>query len=781
MTFTDLMIGVGFQASAASIAQVQSDANALKSTISKILGTVGIAFTVTGIKNFIQETSAAAADFKATANQFTQTFSDMEDQASASLSNVSERTGITENRMKSSFTRMAAFAMTTGMETDQAIDFTSRAMEALANNAAYFDKSIEYTQETFQKLLKGNFQLDDNLGFNLAESERNKMAQEMFGASSYNNLEDWQKQELILKKLEDANIAIGAYDPDTDKGQALAEAGEYTNQVGELSDALKQLKVSIGGIFLKPLLTVQTKLAEVSHNLAEALGNVDDEGSLVYRLSQRLNTVVEKLLRYVDKGISGIKRVVDLMGGLDNVLSIASKLIGVIAGYMVAGKIMSIAKALTNVNWKLVGILTLISLIVLLVDDFFGFMNGKESVFGDFVEWMGLDQDDVRGQFKSLASDFTDSLSEMKGALKELADEFSDFMDEHKEDLEALSEFFGGFVKVLAQIALDNIILNLENMLDQLTAIAKITKGIFSGNFDDALQAGYEYWDSYLDRMGSDKTAYSHIAKWLNEDYDTNLPENLSGVTDPQRNVLKTGSNSLIKKASEAQEKGYNGGGIGRYDMSNPDDVAEVERLRKRYESLSDATDDTAKAVDNNSDKVTQSIQFMTDESQDIINSFINTKSNDGRDAVINFATAVKDNAYLVTDAFAGLAQEGKNYIGHSKPKFGPMSDDDKWMPDMIQNFVDGINSNKGKLKNAIVGMVDTIKGNEDGLMALGQPGSMGLAAGSSKNINVTQNISYANTFNGDTRANQVRAAGAMGDSARDTTSYLANAIAFGR
>ena len=85
-------------------------------------------------------------------------FGDMESQASKSLQTIADNTGIAENRMKGSYTQIAAFAKTTGLDTSDALSLADRAMVAVADSAAFYDRSLEETTESLQSFLKGNYE-----------------------------------------------------------------------------------------------------------------------------------------------------------------------------------------------------------------------------------------------------------------------------------------------------------------------------------------------------------------------------------------------------------------------------------------------------------------------------------------------------------------------------------------------------------------------------------------------------------------------------------------------
>ena len=127
----------------------------ISGTFKKIGAAVGTFLAVDKIKDFGLNCIQAAADANAASSQFSQVFGDLEGKAASSLAKISGDAGITENRMKGSFTQIAAFAKTSGMDTEGALGLTERAMIAVADSAAFYDRSLEDTTESLQSFLKG--------------------------------------------------------------------------------------------------------------------------------------------------------------------------------------------------------------------------------------------------------------------------------------------------------------------------------------------------------------------------------------------------------------------------------------------------------------------------------------------------------------------------------------------------------------------------------------------------------------------------------------------------
>jgi len=221
----------------------EDSSNKMVKAFKKIGAAVVAAFAVDKILDFGKACLDTAAELQATESQFTQVFGDLESSASESLSEVARQAGIVENRMKGSFTKIAAFAKTTGMETDDALALTERAMIAVADSAAFYDRSLEETTESLQSFLKGNYENDSALGLSCTETTRNAAANKLYG-KSFQELSEAQKQLTLLQMVEDANAASGAL------GQAARESDTWTNQVGNLKQAWKDFEAIIGATFL---------------------------------------------------------------------------------------------------------------------------------------------------------------------------------------------------------------------------------------------------------------------------------------------------------------------------------------------------------------------------------------------------------------------------------------------------------------------------------------------------------------------------------------------------
>lgn len=76
------------------------------------------------------------------------------------------------------------------------------------------------------------------------------------------------------------------------------------------------------------------------------------------------------------------------------------------------------------------------------------------------------------------------------------------------------------------------------------------------------------------------------------------------------------------------------------------------------------------------------------------IQSIVDSALSWGQDLIDNFKQGITDKWDGLKKKVEGVANGIKDFLGFSVPKKGPMSDADKWAPDMIQLFVKGISDN---------------------------------------------------------------------------------------
>ena len=250
-----------------STKKASESSSKMSDSFKKIGAAVATYLTLDAIKTFGAGILTAAADASAASSQFAQVFGEFESQASNSLSKLAAEGGISENRLKGSFTQIAAFAKTSGMDTESSLSLSERAMRAVADSAAFYDRSIEDTTESLQSFLKGNYENDAALGLSATETTRNAAANKLYG-KSFNDLSESQKQLTLLQMVEDANKLSGAM------GQAARESDTWSNVTGNLKQTWTDFQAVLGAYVLPKAVGVVKSLAEHVTKLAEKIPDV---------------------------------------------------------------------------------------------------------------------------------------------------------------------------------------------------------------------------------------------------------------------------------------------------------------------------------------------------------------------------------------------------------------------------------------------------------------------------------------------------------------------------
>ena len=468
MTLRELAIAVGFKVNKSTESQVERSIQGIKNTASALLGAIGVGLSISGITNLAE----AAADVRALESQFTQVFGEMESDAAEKLDAIADNTGILTNRIKGSFTQIAAFAKTTGMEQADALNLSERALNAVADSAAFYDRTIEQTTENLQSFLKGNFENDAALGLSCTETTRNAAANALYG-KSFKDLSESQKQLTLLQMVEDANKASGAL------GQAARESDTWTNQMGNLKQSVQDLKAAAGESFLDPAVQVLKGLISLVQRGTRELN----------RLKPTIERVIKGVADAARKASSTLVDMADKFGGVRNVVKLLTVVVAAFIAVSAFGKVVTGVTALAKA-WQATGkamltaklhtlaIVAVVALIFLVIDDFINFMKGNDSVIGEVFKKMGVDTEEVRDTIKNAWNTVVNFLKTAWTVIKQVAmtvwGGISSFFNEHGEQIKNILTTAWGIIQQVLSTVFDiicSVAMTIFNALQEFWAV----------------------------------------------------------------------------------------------------------------------------------------------------------------------------------------------------------------------------------------------------------------------------------------------------------------------
>lgn len=331
----------------------------------------------------------AAAQVQASNAQFATVFGDLENQARQSLNAIGDELDIIPERLQGSFTQMASFAKTSGMDTSEALELTTRATRAAADGAAFYDKSIESVTENLQSFLKGNYANDAALGISATETTRNAAANKLYG-KSFNELSEAQKQLTLLQMVEDGNKLSGAL------GQAQREADGLENVLGNLKQSGTNALAVIGEPILEMLIPVFQSLAEIINNVATWFSKLSDPIKqfivIIAGVVVALGTLLPVIVAIQTAARLADLSVLQMLAGWGSMAGIVIAIVAVIALLVIAIKELwqnneGFRNAVTEI-WN--AIWGTISAIVQQISDF------VMSIWGTLTTWWSENQELIR-------------------------------------------------------------------------------------------------------------------------------------------------------------------------------------------------------------------------------------------------------------------------------------------------------------------------------------------------------------------------------------------------
>lgn len=830
MTIRDIVVLFGFDVDRNSERQAENSIKGLKSLATKLLGAIGIVLSVQGLSDLAQ----AAADVEALNTQFTQTFGDMEQEASSRLESIADDTGVFVNRMRGSFTQIAAFAKTTGLEQAESLELADRSMQAIADSAAFYDRSIEDVTESMRSFLKGNYENDAALGLSATETTRNAAANELYG-KSFKDLSEAEKQFTLLKMVEDANAASGAL------GQAARESDTWTNQMGNLKQAVTDLKAAVGSNFLKPGISVLKTGISLLQGATKAVQSLTSENGLLTAASERYHAVVKRIQPAVDRISQAVRRFVDMLGGAENAMKILAIAAGAFLLVMNWGSLIggvkkfvqllsSIGKLFNVANLKILAVVAAVVILALIVEDFINFLTGNDSLIGTIFDNMGIGAENARKTILEAFSVVSSFLTGVFGFLTEAASVFTDTVT-------GFFQMHGDSILGNLQRAWGLISTYLKGVWTFLTQLAAALFGDAEGEIDGSTQSTRKkllfVWQNILSRLSMIFSALYEAASAVFNAFAT-IVETAFGFIETFWNNWGSRILAMFKVLWDSVGRVFSGllnilTGVANFITSvfTGDISGALEALKQIFfgavEAIVGCLTGALSVIKLMVSMTLSAVLAIWNAVWSAVSGFfmgiwnglisflggiltgITGKVGEIKDAVINglkeavdyikglpeeafqwgvdmitgLADGITSAVGKVTEAVTGVAEDVKSFLHFSVPDRGPLTDYESWMPDFMSGLAYGISRNKGKVLAQVNSLVSGISMLSRAATATAVTATNG--AVNNRSSSVVQNVNIANSYTGGSSETQRNVSKAMKKSAVDSTTQMARALAYAR
>ncbi len=722
MTLRELLIGLGFKIDESSEKKAEQGIQGLKDKATQLLGAIGIGFSLANLNELSEE-------FRTTNDQIAQATRLLGDQ-----DEIQQKILDSANRTRASYADTARMVSNLVQENsdlfgtvDEAIAFNDAAT-MLFRTAGKTNEQIAGLMEAINKSFAKGVVDSETISQLLEQSpEFIALLNERLGTTS-----DQLEQMVADGKISLADLK-GAVVDNADEIAAAFDGTSY-----KISDALLNIRNQFG-----------LWVADMDDTLgiSEAIGTT----------MVRAFNVVMDVLRQVQVRFEWLA---EKVGGTENLFRIIGTVAASAFGVMALPKLLTflttlqkIDKALLSARLKMVAIIAVITVIVLLIQDFIAFMSGDNSLIGSLFDKAGIGAENARKTILNAWTTVKEFLLTMWGVIKQAAETIFGALSEWWEEngaavMESFSRIWEG-IKTLC-----------ETLWNALSSAAQTIFG--------ALQ---RFWDTWGDTIISVfSTIWNTLIALIQPFLDA-----IAAVIDFLANVFTgnwQGAWTAIKDFAASIWQMITTIITGALDIIASIWSTAVGILSGIFQNIWNAIVEKVTGI---KDAIVNGFTAAID----WIKSLPAQALQWGADIVQGIVDGITGAIGKVGDAVKGVADKIKSFLGFSVPEDGPLSDFDTYMPDMIDLLAKGINAGKDKIRGALESLTGEMsvitKANVVSLS------TAAVATGSTQSSRtVTQNIEINNQFNGD-RAGQQKSSEAMDKATSDSTEELARALQYAR
>lgn len=384
MTIRDIAIAFGYKVDKKTEKAVNKSISDLKNTAKKALGAIGVGLSLVKANALIEEFKEVNLQLKNAVGE-AENFEKVQNNVLNAANNVKVSYSTMTSYVKSLMNSQNSL-FSSSEKTLEFAQLTTKAMKAAGANESVISSLNSGIQSAFEsgKVSAGTFttlmqncpEVVSYLSQTLGVTEKQVKALGTAGAITSNQL----------------------YSAFTSNASAIEKA--YGNVSYKISDAVTYIRNEFG-----MWLYQMDDVLDVTHTIAKVM----------MRMFSSVMTVLKKVVVWVEK-------LTNKLGGAERTLGMFAALAGGLYAAMNAGKIISFLTTLKSLlsvgSLKVMAIIAVVMLLVMIVEDFFQFLKGNDSMFGEILTSMGIDAEATREQLLGAFGSIKDALKDLFETLK---------------------------------------------------------------------------------------------------------------------------------------------------------------------------------------------------------------------------------------------------------------------------------------------------------------------------------------------------------------------------
>lgn len=779
MTIAKFINEVGFKVREGDVKKVNDSIKSIKSTATKLLGAIGIGFSLTKINALVEEFGAANKQIKSSVGEM--------ENMDAVQGQVLQKA----NAARLAYTDMAGYVSN---------------LAKAGSDIFPVDDAIQFTS-TVAKLMKTNGRNDSAISSMM----------EGFNKSFQKGIVDTETLNKMLEQApETANVL--AQSLGVAKSQLLDMASNGKMTVQQLKDAFMDASGEIDAAFQNSNMSISDGLKNIRNNWGLWLTQMNSTLGVTNAIARAMVKFSDTAMRVMNRVRNAVVWLGDKLGGTDKVL----KLIAISAGALfiafnfdkIVKGVQAVFTGLRNVNKQALLMAAAFIIVALLVEDFINFMQGNNSLLGSLLEKAGVDVDKFRaniikiwGNIKTILTAVWQGIKNVAipifqtiwGVIKtvfeaigkiidKIAPQFANLADQLANgniDTDKWVKVGEAIAKIIAVIV--GVVAAVKTVIAVVRTVTSVVKGVSAvisfvsspvGLVILAIMALiavgillYKNWDkikAFAIRIWTAiKDFFVNIFTSIGN-FFTSIWEGISSFFSSVWNGIKETVSGAVSAVWEVISTVFST--IWEFISGVATNI---------WTSITTAFTNILSGITGTIGNIKDSIVTGFTAAIDWIKALPAQAVQWGKDIIDSIVNGIKSAVSKVGEAVSGVASKIKGFLGFSEPDEGPLSDFHTYMPDMIDLMTKGISAGKAKVRDALGALTGDMS-----IMAqanVASPTTARTAMGSnSVSKSVVQNVNINNKFEGD-RAGQQKSAAAMDKAAGDSTGEMARALSYAR